>query len=49
MKIAIQGHPIRGKEVIELLKSLGGENRYDQSGSNEKFVYYINNVSNLSA
>ena len=44
MKIAIQGHPIRGKEVIELLKSLGGENRYDQSGSNEKFVYYINNV-----
>jgi hypothetical protein len=30
MKIAIQGHPTRGKEVIQLLESLGGENRYDE-------------------
>jgi hypothetical protein len=44
MKIAIQGHPTRGNEVIEILESLGGENRYDQSGSNEKFVYYINSI-----
>jgi hypothetical protein len=44
MKIAIQGHPTRGKEVIQLLESLGGENRYDESCSNEKFVYFINSI-----
>ena len=44
MKLAIQGHPTRGKEVIQILESLGGENRYDQSGSNEEFVYFINNI-----
>lgn len=26
MKIAIQGHPTRGKEVIRILESLGGKN-----------------------
>ena len=25
MKIAIQGHPFRGKEVVEILKSFGGK------------------------
>lgn len=44
MKIAIQGHSTRGHEVIQILESLGGENRYDQSGSNEEFVYFINNI-----
>ena len=44
MKIAIRGHESRGKEVIQILENLGGENRYDQSGSNERFVYFINNV-----
>lgn len=44
MKIAIQGHPTRGKEVIQILESLGGENGYDQSGSNKVFVYYITNA-----
>ena len=44
MKIAIQGHLTRGKDVIKILESLGGENGYDQSGSNEKFVYFINNI-----
>lgn len=44
MKIAIRGHASRGKEVIQILENLGGENRYDQSGSNEEFVYFINNI-----
>ena len=44
MKIAIQGHPTRGKEVIQILESLGGKNGYDQSGSNEHFVYFINSI-----
>ena len=44
MKIAIQGHPTRGREVIQILESLGGENRYDESCSNEKFVYFINSI-----
>lgn len=44
MKIAIQGHPTRGKEVIQILESLGGKNGYDQSGSNERFVYFINSI-----
>ena len=26
MKLAIQGHPIKGKEVIQILESLGGKN-----------------------
>lgn len=44
MKIAIQGHSKRGKEVIQILESLGGKNEYDQLGSNERFVYFINNI-----
>ena len=44
MKIAIQGHPTRGNEVIQILESLGGKNGYDQLGSNERFVYFINNI-----
>ena len=47
MKIAIQGHPTRGKEVIQILESLGGDNVFDQSGSNENFVYYINNIGTI--
>ena len=49
MKIAIQGHPTRGKEVIQILESLGGNNGYDQSGSNEKFVYFINSVGLINS
>ena len=44
MEIAIQGHPTRGKEVIQILESLGGKNEYYQLGSNERFVYFINNI-----
>lgn len=31
-KLAIKGHPTRGKEVIELLEMLGGDNVYKQWG-----------------
>lgn len=46
-KLAIQGHPTRGKEVIELLEMIGGENSLIISGCNlsgyEPFnLYYIN-------
>lgn len=44
MKIAIEGHSTRGKEVIQILESLGGKNGYDQSGRNEDFVYFINSI-----
>ena len=44
MKIAIQGHPTRGNEVIQILESLGGKNRYYLSGSNNNIVYFINNI-----
>lgn len=41
MKIAIQGHPTRGKEVIQILESLGGINRMYHSGRYTKYFYYI--------
>jgi hypothetical protein len=39
MKIAIQGHPTRGKEVIKILKSLGGKNREGLEGYCKTFYY----------
>jgi hypothetical protein len=42
-KLAIQGHPTRGKEVIELLEMLGGVNRWKASGNIEKVYYSISN------
>lgn len=42
MKIAIQGHPTRGKEVIQILESLGGVNTYSLSGTCPISFYYIN-------
>lgn len=41
MKIAIQGHPTRGKEVIQILESLGGKNKEGLNGSKE-YWYFIN-------
>ena len=40
MKIAIQGHKSRGKEVIQILESLGGKNKEGFNGSKE--YYFIN-------
>ena len=42
MKIAIQANPSRGKEIISLLKSLGGSNP-QFNGSGEIYTYYIDN------
>lgn len=40
--IAIQGHPTRGKEVIQILESLGGKNRNDLIGKRISQYYFIN-------
>ena len=47
MKIAIQGHPTRGKEVIEILESLGGRNMYDFNGF-ATFKYYIDPFNKIN-
>ena len=39
-KLAIKGHPTRGKEVIALLKMMGGDNKWLYDGS-DGFVYFI--------
>ena len=38
-KLAIKGHPTRGKEVIELLEMLGGSNIHNLTG-NDNYSYY---------
>ena len=44
MKIAIQGHPTRGKEVIQILESLGGRNTYNWKGNGDICDgYFIDN------
>lgn len=45
MKIAIQGHLTRGKEVIQILENLGGKNKYRLFG-NSKDSYYIIDIYN---
>ena len=42
MKIAIKGHASRGKEVIQILKSLGGKKRDDLTGRMFSQYYFIN-------
>lgn len=44
MKIAIQGHPTRGKEVIQILESLGGKNN-GYYGNNPKLYYEVHENS----
>lgn len=41
--IAIQGHPTRGKDVIKILESLGGNNKLDLKGNQSTGYYYLNN------
>ena len=41
MKIAIQGHPTRGKEVIQILESLGGRNAFNYNGDFIRTAYFI--------
>jgi len=47
MRIAIQGHPTRGKEVIQILKSLGGKNTDGLEGTYKTF-YYIDDKNEIS-
>lgn len=42
MKIAIQGHPTRGKEVIQILENMGGINIHSLSGICLTSFYYVN-------
>lgn len=39
--IAIYGHPEKGKEVIEILKSLGGNQGFYPNGMSPRHIYYI--------
>lgn len=47
MKIAIQGHPTRGEEVIQILEGLGGNNLHIMTGSTPDCAYYINSCYNI--
>jgi hypothetical protein len=46
MKIAIQGHSTRGKEVIRILESLGGKNIEKLTGTYHTF-YYIDDKNEI--
>ena len=39
--LAIGGHSTRGREVIAWLEMLGGENKFQREGDNERRFYYI--------
>ena len=45
--IAIQGHPTRGKEVMQILENLGGINRMNHTGRYDKYFYYISEDDNV--
>lgn len=46
-KLAIKGHPTRGKEVIELLEMMGGNNRFSLNGlSSNHACYFISGPCN---
>ena len=42
MKIAIQGHPTRGEEIIQILESLGGKKLYHSNADDTRLVFFIN-------
>ena len=47
-KLAIKGHPTRGKEVIELLEMMGGDKIYNHwTGDREHMRYFINEQGNI--
>ena len=46
MKIAIRGHESRGKEVIQILESLGGKNTEGLEGIYKTF-YYIDDKNEI--
>lgn len=44
-KKAIQGHPIRGKEVIQLLESFGGKNKWNLTATDDQRAFYIDDAT----
>lgn len=40
-KLAIRGHSTRGKEAIELLEMMGGENKFGHDGQAIMYSYYV--------
>ena len=49
MKLAIQGHSKRGKEVIQILENLGGINRLNHKGHYTNYFYYVSGDDNTIA
>ena len=45
--IAIKGHLKRGREVIQLLESLGGINKWNHTGESVNSAYYIDHCNNI--
>lgn len=45
-QLAIKGHPTRGREVIQLLEMLGGENVFETCGKDDMTHYFINEDTN---
>ena len=48
MKIAIQGNPFRGKEIIQLLESLGGKKLYYSNADGKYLVFFIDDNGYIS-
>lgn len=47
VQLAIIGHKTRGKEVIEILEMLGGENKEGYCGYNPNVAYYISHQNTI--
>ena len=48
MKIAIQGHPTRGKEIIRILESLGGKKLYYFKADDKHVAFFIDDKGYIS-
>lgn len=46
-KKAIQGHPTRGEEIIQLLESFGGRNRWHFKGTDSHRAFYIDTCGDI--
>lgn len=47
MKIAIQGHPTKGKEVIQILERFGGNNYNYLNATSPRLYYYNGNFNHI--
>ena len=46
-KKAIQGHSTRGKEIIQLLESFGGKNKWNLKGTDDQYAFYIDVIGDI--